>query len=105
MSMWNPQVIRRMVARLRSDPHVQAMMARNDFVTAASALMTLDLNSRSQNDRHHFAAQWCETAAKGKWRRRIVERVRHAHLDRVYFDFEFASDQKVFDDWLAACGY
>lgn len=94
-----------MVARLRSDPDVQAMMARNDFITAASALMTLDLNSWSQNDRHDFAAQWCEAAANGKWRRRIVERVRHARLDRVYFDFEFAADQKAFDDWLAARGW
>ncbi|WP_187278445.1 hypothetical protein [Methylobacterium sp. WL64] len=105
MAIRNIESIRRMIARLRSDPHFKAMIARNNFATAASTAMVLDLNSRSQNDRHHYAAQWCEAEARGKWRRLIVERVRHARLDRVYFDFEYETDQKAFDDWLAAQGW
>ena len=98
----NPQVIRRMIARLQSDPHVQEMVARNNFANAASAMMALNLNSRLENDRQNFAAQWCATETKGKWRRSVVERERHARLDRVYFDFEFEEDEEAFNGWLAA---
>ena len=67
--------------------------------------MVLDLNSRSQNDRHYYAAQWCEAESRGKWRRRIVERVRQARLDRVYLDFEYETDQKAFEDRLTTRGW
>ena len=102
MAVRNIQAIRRMVARIRSDPQVQAMIERNNFAAVASTEMILNLNSRSQNDRYHIAAQWCEAKAIGKWRPRIVERVRYARLDRVYFEFEYEADQEAFDDWLAA---
>ena len=101
----NTQSIRRMLAHLRADPHVQAMVARNDFAAAAVSSKVLDLNSRSQDYQHWVAVQWCEVMSKGRWRRRVVERVRYARLDWVHFEFEFASDRKAFDRWRKIVGW
>jgi len=105
MAQMNVQSIRRMVARLRSDPHVQAMIARNAFVAVSTATLVLDLNSRAQDFRHRLASEWCEAHATERWRRRISERRLHAALDSVYFEFEDPADAAVFRDWLAARGW
>ena len=96
---------RRMVARLRADPGIQAMIARSTFVAAAAVTLVLDLNSRAQDYRHRVAFQWCDARATGRWRRRVVERRGHAVLDRVIFEFEVQSDADACNDWLAARGW
>lgn len=101
----NVQSIRRMIAQLRLTPEIQASIAQQELTVIRSALMVLDLNLRSQDYRHRVAAQWCEAMTCGRWRRRVVERHRHARLDRVYFDFEDQDDAAQFCDWLAERGW
>lgn len=94
-----------MVARLRADRELQAIIARNAFTVAASVPMILDLNSRSQDLRHRIANQWIEAYAKGRWRRRISERKGNAILDTVIFEFADPAEATVLRDWLAARGW
>lgn len=105
MPAMSEQRSNQITARLRADPEIQAIMTRNEFEAVASALMTLNLNIRSQDHRHRLARQWCETMAVNRWRRRIVERERYARLDRVYLDFECRRDATAFEKWLAERGW
>lgn len=95
----------RMVARLRSDPHIQAMIARNAFVAVDFVTLVLDLNSRTQDFRHRLTNEWCETHATGRWRRRVCERRGHAVLDRVTFEFADAVDAFALRNWLRGRGW
>lgn len=105
MTAINDQKSHQMIARLQADPEIRAIMARNDFEAAISELMVLDLNVSTQDHRHRLGRQWCEALAGGRWRRRIVERQRHARLDRVYFDFEDQRDASAFSKWLTEHGW
>lgn len=105
MPVANVQNIRRMVARLRADQELQAILDRNAFVVADTATLVLDLNSRSQDYRQRVALQLCETHANGRWRRRIYERRGYALLDKVIFEFEHQADTEAFNDWLADRGW
>ena len=96
---------RRMVARLRADPEIQAMIARSTFEAVETVTMVLDLNSSVQDHRHQVACQWCAAKATGRWQRRVVERVRYARLDRIIFEFEAQADAEAFGDWLATRGW
>ncbi len=102
MAVKNVQSIHRMVVRMRANQEVQEILARNTFAVADTAMMILDLNSRSQDYRHRAAFQWCEVHASGRWRRRISERRGNAVLDTMTFEFENAADATAVREWLRA---
>lgn len=105
MAVRNIRGIRRMVARLRSDPHVQAMLVRNDFQARGSATMTLDMNKMQDDYRRIVVERWCQARASGHWRRCVVERRGHAILDKIIVEFEHAADATALRDWLQARGW
>ncbi|GJE09493.1 hypothetical protein [Methylobacterium longum] len=105
MAVANVQNIRRLVARLRADQELQAILDRNAFVVAGTATLVLDLNSRSQDYRYRLANQWCEDHATGRWRRRICERRGNAILDTVTFEFESTADATALREWLTTRGW
>lgn len=96
---------RQMVARLRADPDIQAMIKRNEFDVADAIVLVLDLNNPAKAHRHHITFQWCEKSASRRWRRRIAERRGYAILDRVIFEFEAQSDADACNEWLATLGW
>ena len=96
---------RQMIARLRANPEIQAILARNAFVVTEAVTLILDMNSRSQDYRHRVAFQWCEEHTSGRWRRCIRERRGNAVLDTVVFEFEQAADAISLRDWLKARGW
>jgi hypothetical protein len=101
----NVQSIRRMMARIWADPEIQKVLARNAFMVADTATMTLNMNSWAQDYRHCVAFQWCEVHATGHWRRRICERRGNAVLDKVVFEFADPADATAFRKWLRARGW
>jgi len=105
MAVKNIQSIRRMVARMRANPEIQEILARNAFAVAGTATMILNMNRRSEDYRHRVAFQWCEAHAAGRWRRRISERRGNAVLDKVVFEFESTADATALQNWLRARGW
>ncbi|GJE53064.1 hypothetical protein GOFOIKOB_6140 [Methylobacterium tardum] len=99
------QRIRDMLARLRDDPVLQAMIARNTFNVADTVTMVVNLNSFAHEHRHQIACRWCAAKASGRWRRRVVERVRNARLDKLNYEFEVQADAAAFEEWLSARGW
>lgn len=105
MARMNVQGIRQMVARMRTDHEIQAIIACNAFAVAGAITMILDLNSRGQDYRHRVAHQWCEENTTSRWRRRICERRGNAVLDKVVFEFESTADAAALQEWLTARGW
>jgi hypothetical protein len=105
MAQMNIQSIRRMVDRMRADPKIQAIIARNTFTVAASVPMILNMNCPSEDYRHRVAFQRCEALSNSRWRRRISERKGNAILDTVIFEFESTADATALRGWLKARGW
>lgn len=78
--------------RLLADPEIQAILSKNDFVPCASVSLIVDLNNAASDYRRIIAEHRCQTQAAGRWRRRVIQRMGSALLDRIDFEFEDADD-------------
>lgn len=94
-----------MVARLRADPVIQDMVARNAFQAAGSAEMIFDMNEMSDDYRRVMVERWCQTHATGFWRWRVNARRGYAVLDLLVVEFERAADATACCRWLRSRGW